>query len=131
MKLRGTVLGLVGLAGAAAQAQQICPAPAPGVQVLQHGPVQLQWRAHSAIAVGKPFALDVLVCPAAAELLRVEASMPEHRHGMNYRPSLVPQGPGRWRAEGLLWHMAGRWELRLDVKHAGQDLHVRQSVTLP
>lgn len=131
MKLRGAVLGLVGLAGAAVQAQQTCPTPAPGVQVLRDGPVQLQWRARPAIAVGKLFALDILVCPAAAELLRVEASMPEHRHGMNYRPSLVPQGPGRWRAEGLLWHMAGRWELQMVVKHAGQDLRLRQSVTLP
>ena len=81
--------------------------------------------------MGQPFALDILVCPAAAELVRVDARMPEHRHGMNYRPSLAPQGLGRWRAEGLLWHMAGRWELELDVKYAGQDLRLRQSVTLP
>ena len=40
--------------------------------------------------------------------VEVPARMPEHRHGMNYRPSLTPQGPGRWRADGLLWHMAGQ-----------------------
>lgn len=131
MKLRGALLVTFGLAASAVQAQEACPAPAPGAQVLRESNVQVQWRAQPAIVVGKPFALDIQVCPAAAELVRVDATMPEHRHGMNYRPSLTPQGPGRWRAEGLLWHMAGRWELRLDVKHAGQELRLRQSVTLP
>jgi hypothetical protein len=101
------------------------------VRVLREEGVQLQWRALPAMVVGKPFALDITVCPAQVELLRVDATMPDHRHGMNYRPSLLPQGPGRWRAEGLLWHMSGRWELRLDLKHEGRDLSLRQSVTLP
>ena len=35
------------------------------------------------------------------------------------------------RVEGLLWHMAGRWELRLDVEAAGVKQSLRQSVTLP
>lgn len=131
MSLRGACAALLLTATALARAQGECPAPAPGVQVIREGPVQVQWRAQPAITVGKPFALDITVCPAAAELLRVDASMPEHRHGMNYRPSLAPQGPGRWRAEGLLWHMSGRWELRLDLKHAGQDWRLRQAVVLP
>ena len=37
---------------------------------------------------------------------------------------------GLWRAEGLLWHMGGRWELRLDVEAAGATQTLRQSVTL-
>jgi hypothetical protein len=93
--------------------------------------VQLAWRAEPApIAVSRPFALLVTLCPADARLLRVDASMPEHRHGMNYRPSLQPLGGGRWRVEGLLWHMAGRWELRLEVEAAGATHVLRQSVTL-
>jgi len=73
----------------------------------------------------------VTLCPAAARLLRVDATMPEHRHGMNYRPSVQALGDGVWRVEGLLWHMAGRWELRLDVDAAGAVHTLRQSVTLP
>ena len=51
------------------------------------------------IVVGRHFAVDVAVCakagaPAPAAL-RVDAQMPEHRHGMNYRPQVKPQGPGR------------------------------------
>lgn len=131
MSLRGAWAGLLWLVSGASQAQGGCPAPGPGAQVLREGSVQVHWRAQPAITVGKPFAMDITVCPAAAELLRVDASMPEHRHGMNYRPSLTPKGHGRWRAEGLLWHMSGRWELRLDLQHAGQDVRLRQSVTLP
>jgi hypothetical protein len=57
--------------------------------------------------------------------------MPEHRHGMNYAPSLQALGDGRWRAEGLLWHMSGRWELRFELG-LGDAAHVlRQSVVLP
>jgi hypothetical protein len=70
------------------------------------------------------------LCPADAQLLRVDATMPEHRHGMNYRPTVKPLGDGRWRAEGLLWHMSGRWQLRLDVRAQGSDHTLVQSVVL-
>ncbi len=94
--------------------------------------MQLRWRAEpKAIVVGQPFVLLVTACPADAELSAVDATMPEHRHGMNYRPSITPLGGGRWRAEGLLWHMSGRWELALDVMHAGTKHRLRQSVVLP
>lgn len=109
-----------------------CPPPPEAGARLDSGPVQLAWRAEPApIAVSRPFALLVTLCPADARLLRVDATMPEHRHGMNYRPSLQPLGGGLWRVEGLLWHMAGRWELRLEVEAAGTTQILRQSVTLP
>lgn len=108
-----------------------CPLPPEAGERLDSGPVQLAWRADPGpIAVGRPFALIVTLCPAEARLLRVDATMPEHRHGMNYRPSLQPLGGGVWRAEGLLWHMAGRWELRLDVELAGATHTLRPAVNL-
>ena len=45
--------------------------------------------------------------------------MPEHRHGMNYAPEVKPLGPGRWRAEGLMLHMPGKWEFVFEVRAAG------------
>ena len=75
------------------------------------------------IEVGEPFALAVSVCTrrgGPAELLAVDANMPEHRHGMNYRAAIVAKGDGRFRAEGLLFHMPGRWEITFDVR-AGDD----------
>jgi hypothetical protein len=41
--------------------------------------------------------------------------MPEHRHGMNYRPVVVARGAGLYRADGLMFHMPGRWEIHFDV----------------
>lgn len=75
------------------------------------------------IEVGEPFALVLNVCTKGgepAELLAVDASMPEHRHGMNYRPRIVAKGDGRFRAEGMLFHMPGRWEISFNVR-AGEE----------
>jgi hypothetical protein len=49
----------------------------------------------------------------------VDAQMPEHRHGMNYRPTVSATGNGRYVAEGLLFHMPSRWQLRFDVERDG------------
>jgi hypothetical protein len=83
------------------------------------------------IIVGQPFALLVLLCPPDAQLDAIDATMPEHRHGMNYRPSLKALGAGRWRVEGLLWHMSGHWELRFDVQRGGTRRTLTRGVTLP
>ncbi|MDO9072632.1 MAG: hypothetical protein Q7U73_05160 [Rubrivivax sp.] len=123
---------LAGCAWASASAVHAAcpPAPADGAP-LAAGPVSLAWRAEPAPVVqGRPFALLLNVCPGQAVLAAVDATMPEHRHGMNYRPSLQSLGDGRWRAEGLLWHMSGRWELRFDVRHDGRTHTLRQDVVL-
>lgn len=83
----------------------------------------LAWRTDPLkIAVGKPFAVEVAVCDKDAALkleeLRVDAHMPEHRHGMNYKASIKPVGAGRYRAEGLMFHMPGRWEFLFDLRDA-------------
>ena len=78
--------------------------------------MQLAWRAEPVErVVGQPFALLVSLCPAEARLTRVDATMPEHRHGMNYRPKVITIAPGLYRAEGLLFHMPGRWDLTFDL----------------
>ena len=75
------------------------------------------------IEVGEPFALVLNVCTKGgnpAELVAVEAQMPEHRHGMNYKAAIVAGPDGRYRAEGLVFHMPGRWEISFDVR-AGEE----------
>ncbi len=71
------------------------------------------------LAAGKLFSLDLAVCPrggaAAPNALAVDATMPEHRHGMNYRPTVVARGTGIYRADGLMFHMPGRWDLLFDL----------------
>ncbi len=76
------------------------------------------------IPMAKHFALDVQLCDkgsiSAARLLKADATMPEHKHGMNYRPVVTPLGAGRFRVEGMMFHMAGHWELAFEVQ-AGKE----------
>ena len=81
----------------------------------------LVYRATPApIPVGRHFVLDFELCPRAAAGLpsevRVDALMPEHKHGMNYRPSVSSPRAGVYRAEGLMFHMPGRWELVFELR---------------
>mgnify|MGYP006267439823 CR=1 FL=1 len=71
------------------------------------------------IEVGEPFSLLINACTRSnkpAELVAVDAQMPEHKHGMNYRPTIVSLGEGRYRVDGMVFHMPGRWEINIDVR---------------
>lgn len=108
-----------------------CPLAA-GPNLVEQDGVQLAWQPEPApIAVGRPFAVVVSTCPQQAALAAVDATMPEHRHGMNYRPSIRRLAPGRWRVEGLLWHMSGRWQWRFELRQEGALRVMRQDVVLP
>ena len=76
------------------------------------------------VRVGAHFAVDFAVCPRAAteapRAVRVDATMPEHRHGMNYRPVVSARSAATYRAEGLLFHMPGRWDVTFDVEGNGR-----------
>ena len=43
------------------------------------------------------------------------ASMPAHEHGMNTRPRREDLGGGRFAFPGMLFHMAGEWEITIEV----------------
>lgn len=76
------------------------------------------------IKVGTHFAVDFAVCPRAPadapSAVRIDANMPAHRHGMNYRPVVTARAAELFRAEGLLFHMSGRWDLTFDVDGGGR-----------
>ena len=80
-------------------------------------------------AVSRHFALRGELC-GAGRLLRVDADMPAHRHGMNYRPTLSLQPDGSFVAQGLLLHMPGRWRLRFEVEIDGRRHWLDQTVDL-
>jgi len=87
---------------------------------VETGRVAISYRTIPAtIEVGKPFVLELAACPkkaaAVAGRVRLDAHMPEHRHGMNYRVKVVPLADGRYRSEGWLFHMPGRWEFVFDL----------------
>jgi hypothetical protein len=107
------LIGALAAPGAAAA----CELP-PGKR-LESAQLSLSYRTMPArIAVGEHFVLELAVCPKQgklAERIRLDAHMPEHRHGMNYRPSVKALGEGRYRSEGWLFHMAGRWEFVFEI----------------
>jgi cytochrome c peroxidase len=75
-----------------------------------------------AISVAQHFGLEIAACSKAGgfpDSVKVDAHMPQHRHGMNYTPEVKALGPGRWRAEGLMFHMPGKWELVFELRAAG------------
>lgn len=88
------------------------------------------------INVGERFALSVLVCPhvgvTAPASVVVDAMLPERGHGMNYKPSVRSAYGGRqgfwYRAEGLMFHAAGRWELQIDVRAGGHTDRLRYAM---
>jgi hypothetical protein len=47
--------------------------------------------------------------------LGVTATMPTHAHGMNTRAQVEPLADGRFLIKGLLFHMAGEWEVSFQV----------------
>jgi hypothetical protein len=82
-----------------------------------------------AVAVSRHFTMEVGACAksgAPPQSLKVDAQMPEHRHGMNYRPEVTRVAPGHWRVEGLMFHMPGRWQLafELDGERLAADMMV-------
>ncbi|WP_130482248.1 hypothetical protein [Sphaerotilus mobilis] len=103
--------------------------PQPGRAVIAANGLQL---AHAPtvwpLPVGEPFGLDIELCGTAAALLQVEADMPAHRHGLNYRVQLRQTAPGRYRADGLLLHMPGRWRLLFDLGPAQSPQRLVRSV---
>ena len=86
------------------------------------------------LPLNRSFALQGRVCPppgvAAAQSLRVDADMPAHRHGMNYRARTTLAEDGRFTAQGLLFHMPGRWRLLFDLQTAGGPLRLQREIEL-
>ncbi len=56
--------------------------------------------------------------PEPPMTLTADADMPEHNHGMQTTPETDYFGQGQYEIKGLLFHMAGYWELKLDVLNA-------------
>jgi hypothetical protein len=129
-------VALLVLAGAPAAAGA-CAAPpgfAPRERLASAAVVVLYRTEPATIELGRHFAVEAVVCDGrpgvAPPGLRVDARMPEHRHGMNYRPRVSAAGAGWYRAEGLLFHMPGRWQLLFDVERDGRTERLTADVVL-
>jgi hypothetical protein len=118
---------------AAAQAAPVCEGPA-GAQKVESPRFVLYYSPVPGIAVNKHFSLDITACPkggvAGPVQLRVDARMPAHQHGMNYKPMVSSTGANRYKADGLMFHMPGRWELMFELEAGGRSDKLAKTVDL-
>lgn len=136
--MRGAARALAACALAACFAASAQPPPcegdAAGTLSAKSEHYTLRLRFEPPPAVARHFSLLFTVCgrgaPAAPEAVSVDARMPAHGHGMNYRASISPLGDGRYRADGLMFHMPGRWELLFVVRGDGRSERIVHPVEL-
>lgn len=88
------------------------------------------------IPMNEPFAVTLeLVDAASGEALEgvddvtIDARMPAHRHGMLRDVELV-EAEGKLRADGMLMHMVGHWEIHVDVRRGAHVERAQASVHL-
>lgn len=71
------------------------------------------------LMVDEHFSMLIRLCEneksVDAKTMRVNATMPAHQHGMNYRPSVTQTSDGQYQVEGMLFHMSGHWQFAFDV----------------
>lgn len=113
---------------------QNCGADIAGAQRIESPDYLVVFRTRPAkIRVGEHFTLEFALCPRGdrpgPETVSVDARMPEHRHGMNYKPT-VKKIADRYEAEGLMFHMPGRWELSFDLHAGGKKEHLARSLSV-
>ena len=109
-----------------------CNSDFQGYDTVAGDDVNIYYRSVEApIRVGRQFKLTVIVCQGgnawSGELV-MDAFMPAHGHGMNYKPEISKTGNGEFLANGLLLHMPGEW--RLDFKLLGESINQTYSSPL-
>ena len=95
-----------------------CEATA-GARRVEGRDVALAFKTRPAkIKVGELFSVDVTVCPKKGTVkgVGVDASMPEHKHGMNYKPTVKKNATEGFTATGMMFHMPGRWQFAFEVE---------------
>ena len=135
MSLRSTATALslaVGCAGACAdECSGALKAAAPWTAELDSLRVAFTAKPMP-VPVGRHFELQFVVCKGTQALrearVQVDADMPAHRHGMNYRAAVSPLADGVQRAEGLMFHMPGTWRVIFDVSLDGRTQRVTREI---
>lgn len=85
------------------------------------------------IQVGQPFSLVMRICENGKPWsggLDVDAGMPSHGHGMNYRLEIQAAGGGAYNANGLVFHMPGEWRLSFRLSTENGSLELQHTITL-
>ena len=129
------VLSFALLSTPSTQGAAACPSERDGYARLATPEAEIAYRWEPReIKVGRFFEAEVVACraPGAGEIGRVviDARMPAHGHGMNYRPKATQLSPDRFRFTGLMLHMAGQWQLSFDVYQGDKRTRLSRELNL-
>ena len=97
------------------------PWPLPQKTSAGNFTVSLQPQGGKQIRQNKHFSLDFALSPndsntpSEPRKIVVSADMPAHSHGMNTKPETVQVTPGKYRIDGMLFHMAGDWVISVRI----------------
>ena len=117
-------------------ADHTCPGAAQGFQRLKDDDLEFAFRWDPAVLkVGQFFAAEVVACsvvyPPSTKSefwergrIEIDATMPAHGHGMNYRPKAERIGAGHYRFTGLMLHMPGTWRFTFAISSSGGDVYL-------
>ena len=116
------------------QAASACTVPAGFTRLVSpEAEIAYRWEPDR-LEVGQFFAAEVIACrapgPEAVRKVALDAQMPAHGHGMNYRPTATQLAPDRFRITGLMLHMAGRWRLTFDLVQDDRRTRLSRNVDL-
>ncbi len=109
-----------------AQPRATCPPVSQAFERLDAANAEVAYRWEpSPLKVGRFFSAEVIACRSAADVTRIslDATMPAHGHGMNYRPKATEVSPGHYRFTGLMLHMPGRWQVTIDLFSGTRLVH--------
>ena len=71
------------------------------------------------VSVGKPFSMTLSVClkdgNQFAGKVKINAMMPMHKHGMNYKPTVKKVSTGKFEIKGFVFHMPGQWQYMVEL----------------
>jgi hypothetical protein len=112
-----------------------CPDAAQGYARLSGAGAEIAFRWQpDVLKVGQFFTMDVVACRlpdgSIAQTIIVDAQMPAHGHGMNYRPTTTESGPSRFQVSGLMLHMPGRWRLTVDLVQGDRRTRLSHDIDL-
>ena len=78
------------------------------------------------------FVSDASGKPLDGAKISVSGGMPEHDHGLPTAPRVTAGlGNGRYRVEGMRFHMRGQWEVRIEIDAGTERDGVTIELTLP
>ena len=130
------IAALIGVVGTLpAFAAESCGSDLRGAQTLRSVHYTIAYRTQPAkIIVGKHFSIDIVACAngvsPSPSAVAVDAFMPDHGHGMNYKATVRATGNAHFRADGLMFHMPGRWDLMVEVQGADGSERLTRSIVI-